>query len=1180
MDIMNRILINDENNILTALQSDSIYVDKLSDYETWSIEDFENKIKETENTVFYVCGHEFYESLRKMNDSGILHLGLRNFDFLSFQLLQWVYIGTNRLVFDPCKDFYRYEAEEGKKTKKWLFDENRMWDRIQNQRPRLDLFLSDEVEREYLKYPKTQIVGLREGKEVLRRLDKYTKHKYKSAIDYDWYRNPDHLVWENEFGFDFETFNSNPNNIGLAFPEYYGVRCAGFALSWSDPYTKQNRAIFFDFRKDYQYDEDKWENDKQYKKEYYEFLEVMKTFFDNHAQHCWAYNASFEVSMLFHLLRKFYRIQDSYALCIAHDCRSNLKFNTQYLLRSPSWDDDLDADFDYFRQICNNFKNFEEFEKYCDEYDRQTEKNESYDEVLEICKDLKSQRKDIEREIRREHGWKAKDNKDDILKEFKKTKLYKKIEEYESRLDFYDELGKKDPRFEEALVFFGKKNPIKRMLLKQHWGDEWGATGVGKNYTEYGTQEENCLGLYCGIDSFVGERLGRLLMPAYGNNCYQEFLNHKYMGSELKMGGIRVDKKRLLDLYRFIWNLDNNYEYAANIFTARKRLRELNPMFKDWIKDFNDFQTFMFRDVSSWWFDNRFYLKDCGLSLIMQKIKELYQLEDIKSIIEKYFEIYDEKVDIDEILEYYKFNIDKKGNVKTRMSKDDCIDFFDSYVEPKLHLYKYNSIINTQLYEIVKDKAFALYEEMKPYWIFEDTISLEDAIHNGLFEMVNKSDGSLNYELIQETFEFTDEMIEQLQILPSDMLEKFQSIPKISYSKDKKKFKKWAKYSEGCYSTKYDTLLSKSESEKVYFVTQLDFEETIENWYSSNKILNDDYDSTINVTECLTSRENKNEIKIYPKEQILNYFSSTQIDEYYYSFGNNKFYYDTVLAIRSAANCIKNYYEYMKLPVKELKESNPIDLWKGILEYLNNEEYRNIILNEPKFCRSYIYTKQDMEELKEDGTPKLTDADTNDYWEYIDPASGYNKIDIIVNDDSWWDKDALENTARAYKIIPYITDKGNKGWQDFKLDCNILPPITDKVIEELSEKYDKELITNQCHIIWEVLQQAYMRKIGAVANKILTTYIPAIDEGRIKFVYKENLNNTGKDTVYGQWEIHNDYSLSAANNKGRNSIVDRKGIQYLFSKECEEWFVNELPDLWCLPPYSINTVKSKRNSSS
>ena len=37
--------------------------------------------------------------------------------------------------------------------------------------------------------------------------------------------------------------------------------------------------------------------------------------------------------------------------------------------------------------------------------------------------------------------------------------------------------------------------------------------------------------------------------------------------------------------------------------------------------------------------------------------------------------------------------------------------------------------------------------------------------------------------------------------------------------------------------------------------------------------------------------------------------------------------------------------------------------------------------------------------------------------------------------------------------------------------------------------------------------------------------------------------------------------------------------EFLYSDECDKWWLEEVPDMWCLPPYSINTVISKRNSS-
>ena len=1189
MEYTKRVFIQDVNGLLDELIASNKKL--LKKAEVWSLDEFRDNIKTTDNTLFYVMGHEFYESLRDMNDSGILHLGLRGFDYLDFMQLDFVHIGNNRLIYDPAKEFYKYEADEGKKTKKWKFAHELVEENINNVRPRLDFFLSPACEKVYLKYPHTKIVGLNEGKKVLERLDKYTIHKYDTATNYDWYRNPDKRIWENEFGFDFETFNSVEGaQLGKAFPEFVGTRCSGFALSYCDPYSDEPKAIFFDFRKDYGYDETKWESNPVYKKEYYEFLEVMKTFFDNHYKHVWAYNAAFEYAMLFNLLRKFYCIQDSYALCIADDHRGSLKFNTQLLLKSPSWDDELDADFDYFDQICGTFKSFEEFTEYEKAFKRLYTEDKTSIDLKSDIKELSKKEREIKKEICKQYGWKAKTNSEEIQEKFEKTDTYKKLKNLKDQFDFLVSIEKKkDHRFIEAMVFFSEKNPGKRMLLEQHWGDKWGATGVLPNNTEYGTKEENCLGLYCGIDAFVGERLARLLMPAYGNNCYTEILNHRYIGAELKMSGIKVDKKRLLELYRFCWNVDNNYELSSNIFVSDLLTKQnINPFYYELYNSLNDTQKY-------WLTNYPYYFKGgkdwAGAAFILEAYKNTWKKFEVADVGNDYIpikEIYEllgktcTKEKADSLIKEYELESFTIGNFEAGDKKNDLsestkaihIEFRERIGNMVLKYLNINPIfktINEFALDVFKEKYMKdFYDRTAIYWIYEDVLPLSKTkVQDGedcgspyfinLFEHLDDSKKDIS---IREKYfpEVTKKMLKDLRDIPQDLLVKFKNIVPLN---DKEYTDKYIdRFSWEDWIPGFEEILGKELVDQL--PSYYEFKDIV-NDIRISKIAIPNTDLNINIYEPLRD-SNGNRI-IYKKSQIMNYFSPEQIDYYYSHFVRKFNYYDYGLAIRSVALCFKQYVSYKNLDIDtNISKVDSKYLWNAMLEYLNNEEYRNIVLDTPEFTGKFPYNENDTEELKKE----------YDWFGKIDPKTGYTKIDTKYNLDNWGTKDALDDCCKVYKVLPYLFNTKTGIYNFFKVDGRITPPIVNEVLSE--SNYDKELVGIQLRKLWDLIHQGFIRQLASTCHKLITTYIPALDMGYVKKFYKENLNESGEDTVYGQWEYHEDYTLGISKDREK-SIVDRKGVDYLFSDECENWFVNELPDLWCLPPYILNMVETKRNSS-
>ena len=58
------------------------------------------------------------------------------------------------------------------------------------------------------------------------------------------------------------------------------------------------------------------------------------------------------------------------------------------------------------------------------------------------------------------------------------------------------------------------------------------------------------------------------------------------------MCGIKVDKKRLLELYRFCWTVDNNSELAYNLFNLKVMKENVNPYYVDIFNELSDEQKY------------------------------------------------------------------------------------------------------------------------------------------------------------------------------------------------------------------------------------------------------------------------------------------------------------------------------------------------------------------------------------------------------------------------------------------------------------------------------------------------------------------------------------------------------------------------------------------------------------
>lgn len=295
-----RYIVEDTQGLHLKLQS--LYSTlKSSKFQRISEDEFLERIQNPGNDAFLVYGRKVYDKITDLNKAHKIHIGLRSFTYVSFTALPQVRIGDHRLVFGDRPTF-----EEGIE-------------------PKYEYFISNALEKDPLPLPTTTNVGLKEGVKILQTVFM-----------------PDTTSW---VGLDFET-------SGLPKEEVF--RISGFAL------YKQDIAYFFDFRKDYGYRESKRNTQTEYDRS--SFLIAFQQYLDTHSSNIWAFNCSFEMEVLFRMYRKIYYIQDAMALAIADDQRKSLKYDVQYYLATPSWDDALGTEQDYIKTIVKHHKTAKDFE--------------------------------------------------------------------------------------------------------------------------------------------------------------------------------------------------------------------------------------------------------------------------------------------------------------------------------------------------------------------------------------------------------------------------------------------------------------------------------------------------------------------------------------------------------------------------------------------------------------------------------------------------------------------------------------------------------------------------------------------------------------------------------------------------------------------------------------------------
>lgn len=268
--------------------------------------------KRGQNSLFYMIGMDSYDSLKRLDELGMIHLGMRNFRGDQFELLPYCRFNGNYLIF----------------SKEWNEDKYRQ-------------FLEFEPKPEIV-YPESEYLRINEvsDEEAADRLLKFEK-----ALD------------SGLLGIDFETAGSEvPGSDLEGFPEYSNFLPLGLSI------TDKRHGMYFDF--------DDWRETKITRPLFFKALEGV---IDRNKQRLMAFNVSFEMRCLFDMYGRFFELGDARAWCIVDNRKENLKFLSQYYLGTRSWDYENDFQIKALEELFSK-GDYQTAESVFLEYEKQSDK--------------------------------------------------------------------------------------------------------------------------------------------------------------------------------------------------------------------------------------------------------------------------------------------------------------------------------------------------------------------------------------------------------------------------------------------------------------------------------------------------------------------------------------------------------------------------------------------------------------------------------------------------------------------------------------------------------------------------------------------------------------------------------------------------------------------------------------
>lgn len=286
-----------------------------------------------ENLMIIIQGKETYDYLRGLHNDGVIHIGLRKFDYTDITNMDMCWIEGVRFV------FFRHLPSKGNGE---IYSK---WNRI----------CSPEYEKPPLQRPKVKLAHDCETALAFLKEIEETTQNYIS-YDYETYNFPSDADFENLC----VSFHGRQKN-------YQGT---GNDIAWSinlKAIHKSGKGAAFAYH-------------------YGKFLKRIEN-------RLVCFNAEFEPRCTYWELdltpdlksnEKFITCLDLWAYVRSLDLKTgNLKYFVQYILKQPSWDDESDELQDKVQKLFNTWETYEDF---INDNDHISKKFKTYDEAYEAKK--------------------------------------------------------------------------------------------------------------------------------------------------------------------------------------------------------------------------------------------------------------------------------------------------------------------------------------------------------------------------------------------------------------------------------------------------------------------------------------------------------------------------------------------------------------------------------------------------------------------------------------------------------------------------------------------------------------------------------------------------------------------------------------------------------------------------
>lgn len=278
-------------------------------------------------TFIIVRGYETYRYLFDLHKQGVIHIGLRNFNWNTIQALDMCWIEGVRFSFFghlPSKPFG---------------DVYRRWQKV----------MSPEVEKEPTKQPQLAYVNTIED---VKQVFDYFKNQYKGmhATDFETRGFPEYDSFENlcvSFANKVYACCVDIRDIcGYDFYNTDGTEVPHSNLVWEDGQLKTLSVP----------------TKEEVLKQREEFNTLYKNFLIDTEDRYMCFNAEFEPRCCYRQTGYFPRFLDIWAYSKAMDnISNNLKWFTQFLTYEPSWDDESEETQHLLDLIFRRWRTWEEF---------------------------------------------------------------------------------------------------------------------------------------------------------------------------------------------------------------------------------------------------------------------------------------------------------------------------------------------------------------------------------------------------------------------------------------------------------------------------------------------------------------------------------------------------------------------------------------------------------------------------------------------------------------------------------------------------------------------------------------------------------------------------------------------------------------------------------------------------